>query len=172
MMPDRQLLLGAALAVALLTAVIQWVVLPVADYRETLGRNIAQARQELSVVAERGREYAELAAKAPRNARPANAAKGKPEQTLFALLESLAAQKQLRANIEYIRPSVRQGTGGERHDVVEMRLNGVGLNQLVPYLEAVQATGRGIGVERLNMRSHEKRPLDVDLVFSALRKAP
>jgi general secretion pathway protein M len=172
MKPDRQLLLGAALAVALLVAVIQWIVLPVARYRESLGRSIVQAQQDLSLVAAQGQEYAELAANASRNGRPANAGKGKPEQTLFALLENLATQRQLRANIEYIRPSVRQGADGSRHDVVEMRLNGVGLNQLVPYLEAVQATGRGIGVERMNMRSHEKRPLDVDLVFSAPRKTP
>lgn len=171
MKPNRQLVLGAALVAALIIAVIQWAVLPVARYRETLGRSIVQAQQSLAIVVAQGQEYAELASKA-RGGQAAKTGKGKAEQTLFALLENLAAKGQLRANIEYIRPSVRQGAGGSRHDVVEMRLNGVGLNQLVAYLEAVQATSRGIGVERLNMRSHEKRPLDVDLVFSALRKTP
>lgn len=171
MRPNRQLVLAMALVAALGVAVIQWVVLPVARYRETLGRNIVQAQQSLATAAAQGQEYAELAARA-RDGRAAAVGKGKAEQTLFALLENLAAREQLRAKIEYIRPSVRQAAGGSRHDVVEMRLNGVGLNQLVAYLEAVQATGRGIGVERLNMRSHEKRPLDVDLVFSALRKKP
>ncbi len=170
MMPDRQLVLGAALAAALLLAVVQWIVLPVAGYRESLARNIAQAEQSLTRVAALAEDGAALAAKG-RKAGP-QGRQPQAGQTLFALLESLAAKGQLRQNIEFIRPSVRQDSGGARQDVVEMRLNGVGLDQLVSYLEAVRASGRGVLVERLNLRSHDKRPLDVDLVFTAQRRAP
>lgn len=170
MKPDRQLVYGVALAVALLLAVVQWIVLPVAGYRASLAQNIVQAEQSLARVAALAEEHAVLSAKA-RKAGPQGKA-GQAGQTLFALLENLAAKGQLRQNIEFIRPSVRQGSGGARQDVVEMRLNGVGLDQLVAYLEAVRASGRGVFVERMNLRSHEKRPLDVDLVFTAQRRAP
>lgn len=172
MIMDRQLVLGAALVVALLVAVVQWIVLPVADYRESLGREIAQAEQSLARVTALGAEYADLSAKARRSGGGKSGQAGQAGQTLFALLENLAAREKLRPSIEFIRPSVRQGAGNVRHDVVEMRLNGVGLDQLVSYLEAVKASGRGVLVERMNLRSHDKRPMDVDLVFSALRQTP
>jgi len=163
MMPDRRLVLGAALAVALLVAVVQWIVLPVSAYRKSLGRDIASAEQALTRTTDLGEEYKALAAQTRSAGQVA-----RPNQTLFALLESLAARGQLRGNIEFIRPSLRQGSGGMRHDVVEMRLNQVGLEQLVAFLESVDTAGRGIVVERLNLRAHDKRPLDVDLVFTAL----
>lgn len=160
---DRQTLLGGLLAVALVFAVAEWIVSPVLDYRRSLQDDIQSASQALGDVRMLGTQYARLS----QQLKDVEAG-GKAEQTLFALLENKAAQSGLRGRIDSMRPSVRQDLGGFRKDVVEMRLTSVPLGQFVNYLVTVENAGRGVRVERLNLRAHDKRPLDADLVFTVL----
>ena len=160
---DRRLVMIAVLAVLLLFAAINWIVLPIGDYRHELAAEAAETARELGDLQRLVRHHEQLVSQAGAVRKGAVRA-----QTLFSLLENTATRLELRRNIEFMRPSERTAEGGASDEVVEMRLAGVPLDKLVAYLEAVAAAGQGVRVDRLNMRSNEKRPLDVDLVFAVL----
>jgi general secretion pathway protein M len=157
----RTLILGGVLALCLVFAVWSWLVSPLLEHRATLSRDIAAAETDLVSLTRLGAEYKRLSKTAKTTQRPRRAA------TLFALLDSTAARQRLRQNIESLRPSTRTNDAGTREEIVEMRISGVPLDQFVKYLAAVEGSGMDIRVDRLNLRSHETKPLDADVVFAA-----
>jgi hypothetical protein len=99
------------------------------------------------------------------------AALKRPEKfTLFAFVESLAARDGLRKHIVFMRPAQKALSPERTEELVEMRLTGVDLKILVPYLFHVETAPEQVRVKRLTIRSRQRDQnlLDVDLVLSAL----
>jgi hypothetical protein len=87
--------------------------------------------------------------------------------TLFAFLEALASREGLKGNIEYMRPSVKSLDDGHQEEQVEMRLNGVTLAGIIPYLYHVETAPEQVHVKRLTIRPQQRDQslLDVNLVI-------
>jgi general secretion pathway protein M len=59
--------------------------------------------------------------------------------TLFSFLEKAAGEAELKGHIKYMKPSSSQGTGPYKESMVEMKLEGITLNQLVGYLYRIES---------------------------------
>ncbi len=71
--------------------------------------------------------------------------------TLFSFLEKAAGDAGVKSHIKYMKPSASRGTGPFNEAMVEMKLEGVTLQQLVDYLYRVQSPENAVTVKRLSI---------------------
>ncbi len=164
----RKLLLAVALIVVGGMAVYQWGIVPLQAKRARAGVKIERSReylQELMVLGDRYERQNKTLE------RMGKAALKRPEKfTLFSFVESLAAKDGLRKHIVFMRPAQKTLSEERTEELVEMRLTGVDLEILVPYLFHIETAPEQVRVKRLTIRSKQRNQnlLDVDLVLSAL----
>ena len=168
----RQLIMIAAAAVAVL-AVSQWLVRPILDRRQRMVMSIQLTEQRLQELIDLEQTYRQVLAE---NARVAEDLSQRQKGfTLFAFLESLANKDGLKDQIEYMRPSVKSLSDMHQEEQVEMRLNGVTLASLVPYLYHIETAPERVRINRLTIRPQQKNAslLEVNMVLvtHALREA-
>ncbi|MBW1982373.1 MAG: type II secretion system protein M [Deltaproteobacteria bacterium] len=163
---QRQLLIAAA-AVVLTLATVQWVVRPVMNYRERLARNVVRTEQRLHELLRLEKAYRK--ARAEYQASEKNVRNRPPGFTLFAFLENLAGRDGLKEKIEYMRPSVKPLDEEHQQEQVEMRLKGISLKGLIPYLYHIETAPEQVRIERLSIRPEQRQRalLDVNLVIVA-----
>ena len=71
--------------------------------------------------------------------------------TLFSFLEKAAGEAGVKSHIKYMKPSASKGTGTFKESMVEMKLEGITLQQLVDYLYLVQSRENAVTVKRLSI---------------------
>ena len=71
--------------------------------------------------------------------------------TLFTFLEKAAGEAGVKSHIKYMKPSPSKGTGAFKESMVEMKLEGITLQQLVDYLYLVQSPENAVTVKRLSI---------------------
>jgi general secretion pathway protein M len=170
---QKQLLMGAA-AVVLLLAVGLGGIRPLLGARQRLGLSIATGERRLQELLDLEQEYRRLTAE---NAGLKDAlGKRRRDFTLFGFLDALASRDGLRGQIEFMRPSVKALNETFQEEQVEMRLNGVGMKRLIPYLYHIETAPEQIRVKRMTMRPQQRNPelLEVNLVMvtRGLREKP
>jgi general secretion pathway protein M len=167
-------LLMAAVGVVLVLGLGVGVVHALMGARERLELRIASGERRLQELLELEQAYRQLTAE---NAGLKEAlSKRRQDFTLFGFLEALANRDGLRSQIEFMRPSVKALNETFQEDQVEMRLNGVGMKSLLPYLYHIETAPEQIRVKRLTMRPQQRNPslLEVNLVLvtRGLREKP
>jgi general secretion pathway protein M len=160
--------------VVLILALSQWVIRPILNHRQQMAMSIRRTEQRLQELLDLEQAYRQVLAQ---NARVAKDLSERQQGfTLFAFLESLASRDGLKNQIEYMRPSVKSLSDKHQEEQVEMRLNGVTLASLVPYLYHIETTPERVRISRLTIRPQQKNPslLEVNLlvVTHALRESP
>ncbi|NCC24598.1 MAG: hypothetical protein EOM25_05255 [Deltaproteobacteria bacterium] len=154
-----------ALAVVILGfAVWEWAISPWLAHRDGALRKRGVARERLMELEALATEYEVL-----RGLVGTTLSDSASDANLFGLVESLSASQGLRQNLEFMRPSRRSLDGGGQEETVEMRLVGIGLEQLVPLLHKIENAPGGVSVGRLAVRAVPSRNflLDVDLLVTA-----
>ncbi|MCP4682625.1 MAG: hypothetical protein GY864_09855 [Desulfobacterales bacterium] len=86
--------------------------------------------------------------------------------TLFSFLERAGNEAGIKDHIKYLKPSVSQGTG-YKESLVEMKLEGITLQQLVKYLYLVESPGEVIFIKRLSVKENKKLDGYLDAVLQA-----
>ncbi len=71
--------------------------------------------------------------------------------TLFSFLEKAAGEVGVKSHIKYMKPSASKGTGPFKESMVEMKLEGITLQQLVDYLYLAQSPENAVTVKRLSI---------------------
>jgi general secretion pathway protein M len=170
---QKQLLIGAAAVVVLLVVGLGGV-RPLLGARQRLELSIATGEHRLQELLELERDYRLLLAE---NAGLKEAlGKRRRDFTLFGFLEGLASRDELRSQIEFMRPSVKVLNETFQEEQVEMRLNGVSMKRLIPYLYHIETAPEQIRVRRLTMRPQQRNPslleVNVVLVTRGLREKP
>lgn len=161
---QKQFLVGAV-GVMLFLGLALGVVHAVVGARERLELRIATDERRLQELLELEQAYRELTAE---NVGLKEAlSKRRPDFTLFGFLEALANRDGLRSQIEFMRPSVKALNETFQDEQVEMRLNGIGVKSLIPYLYHIETAPEQIRVKRLTMRPQQRNPslLEVNLVL-------
>ena len=165
MTKDRQRqILWVAAGLVLFFAVIQWFIRPILNYREKLDSRIELSEQRLGQLAGLEQTYRQVLAE---NAKVAENLSGRQKDfTLFAFLEALASRDGLKDQIEYMRPSVKTLSDTHQEEQVEMRLNGVTLAKLVPYLYHIETAPEQVAIKRMTIRPQQRNKslLEVSLV--------
>jgi type II secretory pathway component PulM len=164
----RKMLLAVALILVGGVAVLQWGIIPLKEKRERAEAALERSRDYLREITVLGDQYARQKKALERMG---TVVLQRPERfTLFAFVESLAAREGLRKHIVFMRPAQRVLSEERTEELVEMRLTGVSLDVLVPYLFHIESAPEQVRVKRLTIRGQQREQnlLDVDLVLSAM----
>ena len=170
----RTQLIWIAAGVMVILALSQWLIRPIICKRKKLATSIERSEERMQEMVRLEQLYRKMRAE---NARVEKELRGRQRDfTLFAFLEGLAGRDGVKSQIEFMRPSVKQL--GEKHqeEQVEMRLKGVSLERLIPYLYHIEASPEQVRIRRLTIRPNQRdqSQLEVTLVVVTrkLRKVP
>ncbi len=85
--------------------------------------------------------------------------------TLFSFLEREAGEAQVKDHIKYMKPSTSQTLGPYKESKVEMKLEGVTLDQLARYLYRVEFQENAVTIRRMSIRENKRDTGYLDAVL-------
>jgi general secretion pathway protein M len=142
----RTLIAGGLAIVALLVYLV--VVSPYLAAMENLDRRITKKAEELGEVLALQKEYFRLKEKT-------NLLEGMVRSTsgfsLLSFLENVATKNGIKKQIAYMKPLTAPANERYRESSVEMKLEGLTLEQLVDYLYQIERSPQPIRIKRLNI---------------------
>ena len=150
---DR-LVLAVGAAFVLLFLVFQFAVFPLLDGRERLRRGIASRRAALAEMQTLQIRYRELHGKANSLQDQLEAREG--DFSLFSFLEQKAAEAEVKKHIAYMKPSATADDGPFKEVLVEMKLQGITLQQLVDFLQLVESPAKIVALKRISIQENKK----------------
>ncbi|UCG10979.1 MAG: hypothetical protein JSU72_10420 [Deltaproteobacteria bacterium] len=164
----RQLLIIVA-GLMVVLAVGQWVVGPILGHRKELAARIQRSERRLKDMLHLEQTYRQ--ARLENGILEQSLRSRRQDFTLFAFLEGLARKDGLKKQIEYMRPSVKSLSETFQEEQVEMRLTGVALGTLIPYLYHLETAPEQVRIKRLTIRpqSRNKSLLEVNLLVVTQR---
>jgi general secretion pathway protein M len=171
---SRSQILVIAGSVLVLLLASQLIVRPLVKKKKKLAKNIERSEKRLEELVGLERLYLDMQAENSRVEKDLQ--QRKQDFTLFAFLEGLASRDGLKRQIEFMRPSVKQLSDLHQEEQVEMRLKGVSLESLIPYLYHIETAPEKVAIRRLTIRpqQRDRSQLEVNLVVVTrkLRKSP
>jgi general secretion pathway protein M len=87
------------------------------------------------------------------------------EFAFFSFLEDLANKAGVKANIVYMKPALATSSDLYRESSVEMRVEGIGLPQLIRYLYDIERAPQLLRVRRLHIKPRAANPDVLDVTF-------
>lgn len=88
--------------------------------------------------------------------------------TLFSFLDRSAGETEVKDHIKYMKPSDLQSTGPYKETMVEIKLEGITLNQLVGYLYRVELSGDIIVIKRISIKENKRQSGRLDAVLQVV----
>jgi general secretion pathway protein M len=88
--------------------------------------------------------------------------------TLFSFLDQAAGQAGVKEYIKYMKPSTSEGTGPYTESMVEMKLEGITLKQLVEYLFRIESPKDLVTVKRISIKENKRESGYLDAVLQVL----
>lgn len=163
---------SAAIGFIVLFVIIQFIVFPVLDKRNTLQRRVSANAERLEKMRALEKEYQTLHA---RSDQAKTQLTGREAGfTLFSFLDGLVGKIGLKDQISYMKPS-SSATQDPRFKLssVEMKFQAITLEQLTQYLFQVETTGKSAQVKRISITQTSKQEgfLDVVLQVETLEAA-
>ena len=76
--------------------------------------------------------------------------------SLFSRLEQLARQTGIRKQIQYMKPTVSAPNDLYREEAVEIKMEGVTLEQLIRYLDQVERSPQLLKIKRLSIKPQRR----------------
>lgn len=160
---ERIFITGAALFIVLFS-LFHLVIAPVFEKKNQLATELAAKRRTAEEMRDLQEEYRMLVermeiSRQQYSQRPDNF-------SLFSFLERLADNSGIKNKIAYMRPdSTRDEVSGITLSQVEMRLEGVRMEELVPYLFRVEDAENRIHVNRLSITKSGEGTSPVNVVM-------
>ncbi|HDZ90658.1 MAG TPA: hypothetical protein ENH37_08270 [Deltaproteobacteria bacterium] len=162
---EKALILLAACCVVLFL-LFHFIVFPFFDRREAIKRGITAKRAALGEMMALGSQYESLRRGAEGTGTYLrNRKKG---FTLFSFLERAAGRAGVKDHIKYMKPSASRGDGRFKEAMVEMKLDGVSLGQIVNYLYLIESPQNVVGVKRISIRNSKSAPGYLDAVVQVV----
>lgn len=161
---DRIAVYVAAGALGLFV-VLQLVVFPILDHGDRLRRQIESKQKTLEEIQLLQAEYRSLT-------RSANSSEARLKQRakgfrLFSFLDGLAGKGGIKSNIIYMKPSTSDLKNSPYAlSTVEMKINGLTMEQLLKFLHGVENSPNMVWVKRISISRGEK---EADLLNAILK---
>ncbi|WP_456384868.1 hypothetical protein [Desulfolithobacter sp.] len=162
---DRTALMIGALAVGGFV-LLQFVVFPLAEKKRRLERGITVREKAVREMRDMQQRYRQLHARA--NSLNSRLEKRSPDFSLFSFLEKMAALTGVKEGIVYMKPSIIQGDGPFRQNMVEMKLQGITLQQLVDLLKLVEAPENIVAVKRITIQENKNEQGMLDVIMQVV----
>jgi len=161
-------LAGIALAVFV---VVQFMIYPLIDQRARLRKRLVSKENALSEMQLLQRQFQQL----NRQSGSMTDILDRRAQgfSLFAFLEQNADESSVKEHITYMKPSATKDSGKLSQSRVEMKLQGVGLEQLLNFVQKSESPGNLVGVAKMTIQenSKEKDTLDATLVMVSVERS-
>ena len=88
--------------------------------------------------------------------------------SLFSFIEKVAGQADVKENIAYMKPS-ETGEGEAFSQVmVEMKLQMIGLKQLVDFLKEIESPENIVALQRVSIQENKKQESTLDVVLQVV----
>lgn len=160
----RTLIIG--IVVLLLFAVVQFVLFPLLDKRKRLSRTIAVREREVVEMQAMQQKYGQLHVRS--NSLEKQLAERAQDFSLFSFLEKMATRSKVKDHIAFMKPSSVIGEGELRQIMVEMKLQAIGIQQLVDFLNQIESPVNVVTVKRLSIQENKKIPGTLDVLVQAI----
>jgi general secretion pathway protein M len=162
---EKYLVSLAAIAIALFL-IFQFLIFPFFEERKRIQRGIRAREDGLKEMVRLGAEY-QIHKKGFQGIKQILARREKGF-TLFSFLEKAAGESELKGHIKYMKPSDSKGTGPYKESMVEMKLEGITLNQLVGYLYRIESPENIVSIKRISIQENKKESGYLDTILQVL----
>ena len=151
---EKYIIYGAGGLLGLLI-IVQFVITPFVENKNQMQRSLLTKKTELAEMRRLQAEHQILKAKLQLS----QTSIGKREKgfTLFSFMDQLAGQAGIKERISYMKPSnTAQKNSNYRLSRVEMKIDGVTLEQLTNYLYGIETSKNMVIVKKLSISKKEK----------------
>lgn len=145
---------------------VQFIIFPFFDKREAMKRGIEAKRSGLKEIITLRAEYESYR----KGAAGIQSYLRRREKgfTLFSFLEQAAGRAKVKDHIKYMKPSGSRGSGRLKESMVEMKLDGINLRQLVDYLYLIESPENVVSIKRISIRDSKGAAGYLDAVMQVL----
>ena len=152
---ERYVVLGAACLIGLFV-LVQFVIVPLFENKAQLQKTLKGKMITIQKMQELQAEYGNLKAGAKQSeARFARREKG---FTVFAFLDRLAGNAGIKDRVSYMKPSKKaQKNSRFKLSLVEMKLDGITLEQLTAYLHGVETSKNMVNIKKISISKKDKK---------------
>jgi len=144
--------------------VLQAMVLPYVEARQTMTRSLSRNESELVDIQLLRQEYLEL------KSRQGDIEKRLTERTpgfsLFSFLEEQAAATKVKNSVTYMKPTANEIDEGFNESIVEMKMERVTLDQLVAFLVKIESEEKIVSIQRISIQENGQEEGLLDTVLS------
>ena len=144
--------------------VLQAMVLPYVEARQTMTRSLSRNETELVDIQLLRQEYLEL------KSRQGDIEKRLTERTpgfsLFSFLEEQAAATKVKNRVTYMKPTANEIDEGFNESIVEMKMERVTLDQLVAFLVEIESEEKIVSIQRISIQENNQEEGLLDTVLS------
>ena len=153
-----------AAAVVFVFLVIRLVVLPLAGNQEQLKKKLAAKKETYRQVLSLKKEYQRVAGRVEGAADSLD--NRRKNFRLFSFMDSQAGKAGVKKHITYMKPSTAESPhGGYNLSLVEMKLDGVGLKDLMSYLYKIETSASMVFVKRLSISRQDVEKGGIDALL-------
>lgn len=149
-----------------LLILFHFLILPFFEKKEALRSGVERKEGELKELIEKSAEYKAL--EKSFQGLQEMLAKREKGVTLFSFLEKASDKAEVKGHIKYMKPSVSEGTGEYKESMVEMKLEGITLKQLVDYLYRIESPQNVISIKRISVKENSKESGYLDAILQVV----
>jgi general secretion pathway protein M len=158
--------LGIGGGVLLVFVVSQFMLFPLLDKRKRLHRSIASRQKAVLEMQGMQRQYSQLDAQS--SGLEKQLSLRLPTFSLFSFLEQMAGISKIKEHISYMKPSMVTGEGELRQVMVEMKLQTIGLQQLVTFLKGIESPEQVVTLKRISIQENKKIKGTLDVIMQVI----
>ena len=160
---EKYIIYGAGCLIGLLI-IIHFVITPFIENKNQMQRNLQTKKIELEEMRRLQAEYNGLKEKLQLS--QASIGKRQKGFTLYSFMNQLAGQAGIKDRISYMKPSnTIQKNSNYKLSRVEMKLDGVTLEQLTSYLYGIETSKNMVIVKKLSVSKKEKNDSLINVIL-------
>ncbi|MFC1819663.1 hypothetical protein ACFLZG_01065 [Thermodesulfobacteriota bacterium] len=145
---------------------LQFLIIPFFEKRERVHKGINAREKELKEIAVLSTEYQDFKNSSQRIM--GILAKRKKGFTLFSFLDKAAGKARIKDRIKYMKPSTSKAQGPFKESMVELKLEGITIEQLVSYLYLIEEPEDLIFIKRISITDNQKDAGSLDSILQIL----
>jgi len=162
--------LTIGILVVLVFVLVQFVLFPLLDRRERARKLVVQRQQHLTEMRSMRERYTRLHAQS--SGLEEKLARRSQGFSLFSFLEQMARKAGVKEHIAYMKPSTMTGEGALKQVMVEIKLQAIGLAQLVRLLERIESPQNVVEIKRISIQENRKSKGTLDVILQVISILP
>jgi general secretion pathway protein M len=162
--PRERLVIYGGVAILVCFVFLQFVLTPYLTASKKLDRALENRKADIVELKLLQQEYRNLQDQAggirkQLETRPANF-------SLFSFLDNQASAAAVKDFISYMKPSTTENSGGDLlESLVEMKLQEIGLKQLVDFLQRIESPENVVSIKRISVQESGKQENSLDVIM-------